>query len=44
MDVHTDDLSATPLLDHDLCCGTQAQKYPTHIGVKYIVKIGEGSY
>lgn len=44
MNLHTDDPPATPLLDHDLRCGTQAQEHPAHIGVEYIVEFGEGSY
>jgi hypothetical protein len=43
-DVHTDDPSTTPLLDHDLRCSTQTQEYPTHINIEYIVEIGKGSY
>lgn len=44
MDVHTDYLPATPSLDHDLRCGTQAQEHPAYVGVEYTVEIGEGSY
>jgi len=42
--VHTNDPPATPLLDHNSRCRTQAEERPAHIGVEDHIEIGKGGY